>query len=454
MKTMPLCGFTMLVAGVLTMAYSQESIPVTPEHHAELVRKREAASQELTQRVQNKKRSQLNATREAKVKSHAMQARHLITVANDYIVEVYKNGKRIPDAKRELLEERFGATAERITVDVRKGDWLVFQVVHNRIRWGGSKYFAVAGRVDDTQIGFVSDPASPQWGVCDDPVKSVEFIRNRDAGMEVRAGAIANPWGEGDMYMKKFAGEGYAGKPLWGGAASTWIKFVVGEPVAVATNVPTDPVLSKGWSDGLEVDAPPQPGTPVVMFPVIDPRVPPALPAPKTYKPKQWPVQVLSAIYGTGGKDADVTAKVRDLVETEQRMFSVSPPDLGADPNPYWNKSLHMVYMKDGVRREQWRNENEHVLPESFFGPQDAMELGKWLVGTRWFGEKPELQFHADNTFTSPGVSGTNRWEATASNKLRLIWAENDRKAEFTFDYTWSSFSENENATHVYHVKN
>lgn len=448
---MPLCAFTLLVAGVLTTAHSQESfpisIPVTQEHHAELVRKQEGASQELTQKVQNKKRSQLNAVREAKVKSHAMQARHLITVANDYIVEVYKNGKRLPDAKRELLEERFGATAERITVDVRKGDWLVFQVVHNRIRWGGSKYFAVAGLVDDTQIGFVSDPASQQWGVCDDPVKSVEFVRSRDAGMEVRAGAIANPWGEGDMYMTKFVGSGYAGKPLWGGAASTWIKFVADEPA---------PVVDRGQIGAVQEDISNEAQGEGDIVPerihVVVPTTP-VKPEPKSYKPKQWPVQVLSAIYGTGGKDANVTAKVRDLVETEQRMFSVSPPELGADPNPYWNKSLHIVYMKDGVRREQWRNENEHVLPESFYGPQDAVELAKWLVGTRWFGEKPEIQFHADNTFTSPGVAGTHRWEATANHKIRLIWAD-ERKAEFTFDYTRSSFSEDGNAAHVYHVKN
>lgn len=444
---MPLCAFTMLVTGVLTTAYPQESfpisIPVTPEHHAELVRKREAASQELTQRVQNKKRSQLNPSREARIQSQAVQARHLITVANDYIVEVYKNGKRIPDAKRELLEERFGATAERIAVDVRKGDWLVFQVVHNRIRWGGSKYFAVAGLVDDTQIGFVSDPSSQQWGVCDDPVKSVEFIRNRDAGMEVRAGAIANPWGEGDMYMRKFVGDGYVGRPLWGGAASTWIKFVVDEPA---------PLVGRGQLEDISQDVEGQGDIDPKKVNIVLPTNPAKL-EPKSYRPKQWSVQVLSAIYGTGGKDADVTAKVRDLVETEQRMFSVSPPELGADPNPYWNKSLHIIYMKDGVRREQWRNENEHVLPESFYGPQDAVELAKWLAGTRWFGERPEIQFHADSTFTSPGTAGTSRWEATANNKIRLFWAD-DRKAEFTFDYTRSSFSEDGNAAHVYHVKN
>jgi hypothetical protein len=449
MKTISLCALALLAVGTFGHAAPPTSDPAPGK--SEEVRKPDDVAQELTHKVQIRRRSQLDPTREARIQANALQARHLITVANDYIVEVYKNGKRIPDDKRELLEERFGATAERITVDVRKGDWLVFNVVHNRIRWGGSKYFAVAGRIDDTKIGFVSDPASQQWSVCDDPAKSAEFIRNRDAGIEVRAGAIANPWSEGDGYAKQFAGEAYAGKALWGGAPSTWIKFVAGDAAPVTESKPSEPVVLENISGLGEVDAPAE----AITIPVVAPSVPPVPPAPpthRTYKPKQWPVQILSAIYGTGGKDADVTAKVREHVETEQHMFSVSPPSLGADPNPYWNKSLHIVYMKDGVRREQWRGENEHVLPESFYGPQDAVELGKWLHGSRWFGEKPEIQFHADNTFTSPGVNGTHRWESTANNKLRLIWAD-DQKAEFTFDYTWSSFSKDGDASQVYHVK-
>ncbi|HSI64114.1 MAG TPA: hypothetical protein VLE43_13385 [Candidatus Saccharimonadia bacterium] len=449
MKTISLCALALLTVGAFGHAAPPESDSATRD--GEEVRKPEAVRQELAQKVQNRRRSQNNPTREARIQANALQARHLITVANDYIVEVYKNGKRIPDAQRELLEERFGATVERITVDVRKGDWLVFNVVHNRIRWGGSKYFAVAGRIDDTKIGFVSDPASQQWSVCDDPAKSAEFIRNRDAGIEVRAGAIANPWGEGDGYIRKFAGEGFSGKSLWGGAPSTWIKFVAGDAAPVVSSQPPAPPVIEGFSGSGEGDV----SLERITIPIIDPRVPPvpaAPPAPKTYKPKRWPVQILSAIYGTGGKDADVTGKVREHVETEQRMFAVDPPNLGADPNPYWNKSLHIVYMKDGVRREQWRGENEHVLPESFYGPQDAVELGKWLHGSRWFGEQPEIQFHADNTFTSPGVNGTHRWETTANNKLRLIWVD-DRKAEFTFDYTWSSFSKDGDASQVYHMK-
>ena len=106
--------------------------------------------------------------------------------------------------------------------------------------------------------------------------------------------------------------------------------------------------------------------------------------------------------------------------------------------------------MKDGVRREQWRNENEDILPESFYGPQDAGELRLWLPESRWFGERAEIQFHADQTFTSPGESGVHRWEATGSNTLRLIWSE-DRAANMVFDYTWSGFSEVENGKNVFH---
>ena len=47
------------------------------------------------------------------------RAKHLITVADDFIVDVYHNGVRVADGKRRLLVERFGATVERITADVR-----------------------------------------------------------------------------------------------------------------------------------------------------------------------------------------------------------------------------------------------------------------------------------------------------------------------------------------------
>src|SRR4051812_19071412 len=73
-------------------------------------------------------------------------ARTLIAVADDFIVDVYHNGVKVPDDRREMVEEVHGATVERIKLDVRKGDWLVFNVVNNRLRWGGASYFAVSGR--------------------------------------------------------------------------------------------------------------------------------------------------------------------------------------------------------------------------------------------------------------------------------------------------------------------
>ncbi len=168
-------------------------------------------------------------------------------------------------------------------------------------------------------------------------------------------------------------------------------------------------------------------------------------------QPRRWPVQILSAIYGTGGKDADVTQAVREHVEINQRDFAANPRDLGADPNPGWNKSLRITYLKDGVRREQRRNENETLLPESFFGPQDAHELRDWLIATRWAGAKHEIQFNADHTATGPGLPTSLRWEALSANQLRLIWSA-DRREDHTFDYRWAQFSEKGNAKNVFHA--
>src|ERR1044072_1633950 len=64
-------------------------------------------------------------------------ADRLFTVADDFIVDVYHNGVKVPDSKRTLLNEVFGAAVERIDLEVRPGDWIVFNVVNNRMRWGG-----------------------------------------------------------------------------------------------------------------------------------------------------------------------------------------------------------------------------------------------------------------------------------------------------------------------------
>ena len=155
------------------------------------------------------------------------RAEHLITVADDFIVDIYHNGAQVPDSKRKMVLERFGATVERITADVRKGDWLVFNVVNNRLRWGGAYYFAVAGVLAPNEFGFVSELESGRWSVCDDPEQSRDFIRKRDFMSYNRAVKVERPWHEGTKFMKQYAGKAWHGEPLWGRARNTWIKVIV-----------------------------------------------------------------------------------------------------------------------------------------------------------------------------------------------------------------------------------
>lgn len=151
-------------------------------------------------------------------------ARTLIAVADDFIVDVYHNGVKVPDDRRELVVEVFGATVERIKVDVRKGDWLVFNVVNNRLRWGGASYFAVSGR-GDSGVAFVTEAESGRWSCCDDLGQVTQFIAEPDRFANHRALPIVNPWSDGDSLMAQHA-DGWAGKPIWGGSRNTWIKYV------------------------------------------------------------------------------------------------------------------------------------------------------------------------------------------------------------------------------------
>jgi len=183
--------------------------------------------------------------------------------------------------------------------------------------------------------------------------------------------------------------------------------------------------------------------------PVLD-RIEPAAAALTVEAPLRWAVQVLSANYGTGGKNADVSDRVARLVE-ERKRFAVSPVDLGADPNPGWNKSLHIVYVKDGVRREQRWNENGTVLPESLYGPQDAGELTRWLEGTRWTGPKGEIQFHRSGLVAGPKLAGDAEWKALDSRRVRLTWGL-EESSDYEFDFVWASFKRPDDGKDTYRL--
>jgi hypothetical protein len=154
----------------------------------------------------------------------SIMASSLITVADDFLVDVYHNGVKLADDRRELVVDVFGATVERIKVDVRSGDWLVFNVVNDRMRWGGASYFAVSGR-GPSGLEFTTELESGRWSCCDDLGQVGQFIAERDRFADHRAQPIANPWGEGDSLMAKHA-DGWKGQALWGGSRNTWIKFI------------------------------------------------------------------------------------------------------------------------------------------------------------------------------------------------------------------------------------
>ena len=136
-------------------------------------------------------------------------ADRLFTVADDFVVDVYHNGVKVPDGKRTLLHEVFGATAERVDVEVREGDWVVFNVVNNRLRWGGASYFGVTGR-GESGVAFTTGPDRDRWSYCDDTGKVSEFISDRDYLAGNAAQAITTPWSEGDRLMNRIA-DGWTG---------------------------------------------------------------------------------------------------------------------------------------------------------------------------------------------------------------------------------------------------
>jgi hypothetical protein len=186
-----------------------------------------------------KPKPRASQSRSSQAGNQTLFAKHLVSVSKDFVIDVYHNGQRVADERRHLLLDRFGASAERVDVKVSKGDWLVFHVAHNRLRHRGSKFFAVAGMLDDNEFGFVSDRGSMNWSVCDDPAGAAKFIANRKSGLERRPSALERVWEEGMGFMRKYAGSDFKGGPIWGEAPATWIKFTAGEAMPPAKSEKT-----------------------------------------------------------------------------------------------------------------------------------------------------------------------------------------------------------------------
>ena len=156
-----------------------------------------------------------------------LRANYVVVVADDFVVDVFHNGVYVPDSKRRPMLDRFGASVERIDISVSEGDWLVFNVVNNRLRWGGAYYFAAAGCFGKDEFGFVSQLKTAGWSACDSPSDVQRFIGERDYLRHQSAQAVARPWHEGTKLKRKYAGAGWDGEPVWGTRRNTWLKVVV-----------------------------------------------------------------------------------------------------------------------------------------------------------------------------------------------------------------------------------
>jgi hypothetical protein len=155
-------------------------------------------------------------------------ANSVYVVADDFVVDVYHNGEKVPDSKRTLLEDVYGATVEKVDIEVREGDWVVFNVVNNRLRWGGRSYFAAAGMKANLGVGFVSETQSGSWVTCDEPGQVAEFIAY-PVGLVRPARQIKEKWGQGDARMNGIT-DGWKGEAIWGDSRNTWIKYVAPAP--------------------------------------------------------------------------------------------------------------------------------------------------------------------------------------------------------------------------------
>lgn len=277
-------------------------------------------------------------------KADDLLANYVTVVAKDFVIDAYINGDLIPTSQRRMILDRFGSTVERISVKIRKGDWIVFNVTHNRLRHGGTKYFGAAGCLDKDRFGFVSDPASKNWTICDDPSQVADFISRPASEFGKRPSAISKKWGEGDGLMRHHAGGSFSGKPIWGAAPSTWIKYTA----------PPAPV------GGIKVAA-------LKKAEPAEKEKPAPKPEPKVEDTKKGTFRIISAKYGYGNKLADVTKRAGELLEKKFEAFTVGHEILGATTAKKRKKqTLYVIYIKNGMRHQKAWTDGESVNPKRF----------------------------------------------------------------------------------------
>jgi len=159
------------------------------------------------------------------VSASKLRAKWLYLVADDFVVNVWKNGGAVPVEKRSLIHEIYGATVEKITLDLSAGDWLVFHVVNNRLRWNGCRFFGMAAMVAGNETTIVSSKGN-EWSFTDKPGEAPKFISSRDAlhDRSVNVIPVDRAWDQGVPRLNEVCGAEWRGQPIWGEAASTYLK--------------------------------------------------------------------------------------------------------------------------------------------------------------------------------------------------------------------------------------
>ncbi len=84
--------------------------------------------------------------------------------------------------------------------------------------------------------------------------------------------------------------------------------------------------------------------------------------------PDTGPIEIISAVYGSGDRFADVTERTKVLLSRGEPFYA-SPQWLREDPTPGWNKAFVIVYTYKSERRIFTVGENGEVT---------ADKLTKW----------------------------------------------------------------------------
>jgi hypothetical protein len=146
---------------------------------------------------------------------------------DDFVIDVFQNGVKVPDSKIHLDGEIFGATVFRIDVKVHRNDWLVFNVVNDRFRWGGAYGFAAAGLKGGKTPVFETTADKGSWSACDAPDQALRFIHDPTYLSDKSVVIPGKPWSGCTDQMK--ARCDWDGETVWSDSESkdVWIKYIV-----------------------------------------------------------------------------------------------------------------------------------------------------------------------------------------------------------------------------------